>query len=326
MADENLKRTEHLEFKKKHPVRKILLIILVILLLLICGLGIMAFGNLKNATSKMYAQSNANDTRNPSAILEAHKPVSILLLGTDTGALGRNYKGRTDTMMVMTLNPQTHKTTIVSIPRDMEVNFPDYPQYSPAKINSAYTYGGVREAVNTVEDHFNIPIDFYVLINMGGLEKAINDVGGVTVTSPLTFSYGGSNFVKGQAEHMNGKTALNFARMRHQDPLGDYGRQERQRLVITALLKKSISPLTILNKSFLDSISSQVKTDLTFNDMRILALNYRGATKNVKSTYVQGTSETIDGLDFQVVSTQERQAISDLIRKSLGLKSVEIND
>ena len=306
--------------KKKHIVRNVFLGILVVLIILTGVFATTAFHNLKSTTNKMYQGSGTSDSRNASSLLAQKKPVSILILGTDTGALGRSYKGRTDTMMVMTLNPQKHKTTLVSIPRDMEVNFPDYPQYSPAKINSAYTYGGVKEAIKTVENHFNIPIDYYVLINMGGLEKAINDVGGITVTSPLTFSYGGSSFTKGQPEHMDGKTALNFARMRHQDPMGDYGRQERQRLVITALMKKSISPSTVLNKDFLDSISSQVKTDLTLSDMKKLAFSYRGASKNVESTYAQGSNQSLDGIDFQVVSVQERQHISDIIRKSLGLK------
>ena len=317
--DEKLSRNNRYS-QKKHPIRNIILGILMVLIILTIIFATIAFSNLKNATDKMYQKSGATDSRDVSSLLLKRKPVSILILGTDTGALGRSYKGRTDTMIVMTLNPKKHKTTLVSIPRDMEVNFPDYPQYSPAKINSAYTYGGVKEAIKTVENHFNIPIDYYVLINMGGLEKAINEVGGVTVTSPLTFSYGGSSFTKGKAEHMNGETALNFARMRHQDPMGDYGRQERQRLVLTALMKKSISPTTMFNKKFLDSISSQVKTDLSLNDMRILAFSYRGAAENVESTYAQGISQTLDGIDFQVVPIQERQHISDIIRKSLGLK------
>lgn len=129
-----------------------------------------------------------------------------MLLGTDTGALGRDYKGRTDTIMIMTLNPKTKTTTIVSLPRDMKVNLPDYPQYSPAKINAAYTYGGVKESINTIQEHFNIPIDYYVLVNMGGLEKAINQVGGVDVKSPLTFDYEGYRFEKGETYHMNGKS------------------------------------------------------------------------------------------------------------------------
>ena len=328
MDNDNLSRVESHrkppKKKKRHIVRNIILAIIAVLVILTGVFAATAVHNLKSTTNNMYQKSGANDSRNASSILKDKKPVSILIMGTDTGALGRHYKGRTDTMMIMTINPKTDKTTLLSIPRDMEVNLPDFPQYSPAKINSAYTYGGVKEAINSVESHFKIPIDYYFLINMGGLEKAINDVGGVTVTSPLTFSYLGANFVKGQAQHMDGSTALKFTRMRYQDPRGDYGRQERQRLVITALLKKSISPTTVLNKDFLDSVSSQVKTDLTLNDMKELAFGYRKATKNIKSTYVQGTNQNLDGVSFQVVSVQERQKASDLIRKSLGLRSVQI--
>lgn len=327
MTNDNLSRVDNHRKKpkkKRHIVRNVILSIIAILVVLTGVFAIAAVHNLKSTTNNMYQESGATDSRNTSSILKQRKPVSILIMGTDTGALGRHYKGRTDTMMIMTINPKTNKTTLLSIPRDMEVNLPDFPQYSPAKINSAYTYGGVKEAINSVESHFKIPIDYYFLINMGGLEKAINDVGGVTVTSPLTFNYLGANFVKGQAQHMDGSTALKFTRMRYQDPRGDYGRQERQRLVITALLKKSISPTTVLNKDFLDSVSSQVKTDLTLNDMKELAFGYRKATKNIKSTYVQGTNQNLDGVSFQVVSVQERQKASDLIRKSLGLKSVQI--
>ena len=117
--------------KKKHIVRNVILGILAVLIILTCVFAVTAFHNLKSTTNKMYQGSGTNDSRNASSLLAQKKPVSILILGTDTGALGRNYKGRTDTMMVMTLNPKKDKTTLVSIPRDMEVNFPDFPQYSP---------------------------------------------------------------------------------------------------------------------------------------------------------------------------------------------------
>lgn len=171
-----------------------------------------------------------------------------------------------------------------------------------------------------------MPIDYYVLVNMGGLKKAINQVGGVDVTSPLTFTYNGSSFTAGKSEHMNGQTALNFSRMRYDDPKGDYGRQERQRLVITALLRKSISYKTVLNKSFLDSISNESKTDMMFSQMTKLALNYRNAAKTVKSDNVQGTGKMISGQSFQMVSTSERQAASNNIRDNLGLKRVNLGD
>lgn len=93
--------------------------------------------SLKTTTGGMYNSAGITKSRDANKVLAERKPVSILLLGTDTGALGRNYKGRTDTMIIMTLNPQKKTTTIVSLPRDMKVNLPDYPDGSPAKINAA---------------------------------------------------------------------------------------------------------------------------------------------------------------------------------------------
>ena len=227
--------------------------------------------------------------------------------------------------MVMTINPQKQQTTIVSIPRDMKVNLPGYPEDSPAKINAAYTFGGVKETINVVQKHFNIPIDYYVLVNMGGLKQAINQVGGVTVTSPLTFDYEGSHFEKGETYHLNGATALKFSRMRYDDPQGDYGRQQRQKLIIEALLKKSVSYKTVLNQAFLKSISHNSKTDLTFDDMLQLARHYRKAAKNIRQDHAQGEGENSDGQAFEVVPRDEQQRISNLLRKSLGLEMANLD-
>lgn len=319
-------RDHHHHHHKRHTVRNVVLVIIGVLVIAGGAFAAVAWKNISSMTSGMYQSSGATKQRNAAAVLSGKKPVSILLLGTDTGDLGRDYKGRTDTMIIMTINPKTKKTTMTSIPRDMYVNLPDYPKYSPAKINAAYAFGGVKESINVVQKEFNVPIDYYVLVNMGGLKKAINQVGGVDVTSPLTFTYNGSSFTAGKSEHMNGQTALNFSRMRYDDPKGDYGRQERQRLVITALLRKSISYKTVLNKSFLDSISNESKTDMTFSQMTKLALNYRNAAKTVKSDNVQGTGKMISGQSFQMVSTSERQAASNNIRDNLGLKRVNLGD
>lgn len=319
-------RDHHHHHHKRHTVRNVVLVIIGVLVIAGGAFAAVAWKNISSMTSGMYQSSGATKQRNAAAVLSGKKPVSILLLGTDTGDLGRDYKGRTDTMIIMTINPKTKKTTMTSIPRDMYVNLPDYPKYSPAKINAAYAFGGVKESINVVQKEFNVPIDYYVLVNMGGLKKAINQVGGVDVTSPLTFTYNGSSFTAGKSEHMNGQTALNFSRMRYDDPKGDYGRQERQRLVITALLRKSISYKTVLNKSFLDSISNESKTDMTFSQMTKLALSYRNAAKTVKSDNVQGTGKMISGQSFQMVSTSERQAASNNIRDNLGLKRVNLGD
>ena len=289
--------------------------VLVALVLIFAGV---AWHNLSVTTSDMYSTSGANAKRNAKKVLAQGKPVSILLMGTDTGEFGRSYKGRTDTLMVVTLNPKTNTTTIVSLPRDMKVDLPNYPQYSPSKINAAYTYGGVKETINTVQKEFNIPIDYYLLVNMNGLEKAINKVGGVDVVSPLTFDYQGFSFKKGKKYHMNGKKALEFSRMRYDDPNGDYGRQQRQRLIIAALLKKSVSYKTILNKSFLNSLSDSSQTDLSMNDMITLARKYSDARDHIVQDHAEGDSDNEGGVSFQNVNHDERQRISDLIQKSLN--------
>ena len=110
--DEKLSRVQshhRVPKKKKHIVRNVVLGILAVLIILTGVFALMAFNNLKGTTSKMYQKAGTSDSRNASSLLAQKKPVSILILGTDTGALGRSYKGRTDTMMIMTLNPKKHQ-------------------------------------------------------------------------------------------------------------------------------------------------------------------------------------------------------------------------
>jgi len=220
---------------------------------------------------------------------------------------------------VVTINPKTDKTTITSIPRDTAITIPGYEDYGISKINAAYAYGKSKTAITTVQQMLNVPIDFYAIINMGGMEKIIDEVGGVTVTPTLSFSYGGYTFKKGVKTHMNGKQALAYARMRDDDPQGDYGRQTRQRKVIMALLAKSGSVSTLLNEQFISSLTKQTQTDLTFNDLTALATNYLSATKHIKTTHLQGTSETINSQSMEVASKSELQRVTNYIRNGLSL-------
>ncbi|KLD57356.1 LytR family transcriptional regulator, partial [Lactiplantibacillus plantarum] len=89
-----------------------------------------------------------------------------------TGALGRgkDFSARTDTMIVATINPKKESMTLTSIPRDTQVMIDGQSQ----KINAAYTIGGASGAVKSVEKLLDVPIDFYVLLNMGGLKQIIN--------------------------------------------------------------------------------------------------------------------------------------------------------
>ncbi|MGZ1338582.1 LCP family protein [Lactobacillus delbrueckii subsp. bulgaricus] len=281
-------------------------------------------GMVKNGADSAYKSGGISSAENGSknSVISSSKPIAILLMGTDTGALRRTYKGRTDSIMVAVLNTKTKKTTLVSFERDQHVNLPDYPDKSPSKLNAAYAYGNAKELAKVLKKYYNIPINAYVLINMGDLKTIVNKVGGIDIAPVLSFSYEG---YKGKTAHMNGAKALAYSRMRYDDPQGDYGRQKRQRQVLSDLLKKEESATTLLSSSFISSLSKQIQTDLTLSDLTALAKNYLAATKNLKTDYTHGTGYMQDGVSYQKISVSERQRISNLIRKALGLKTKKVS-
>nr|WP_235805522.1 LCP family protein [Liquorilactobacillus oeni] len=281
------------------------------------------YQNARKTATAIYSPNQITKVRNPETLLKNGHPISLLLLGTDTGALGRNFKGRTDTMIIMILDPANKKMTVVSLPRDGLVAVSGYKQHYPSKLNSAYDFGGSATAVSTVQQYLNVPIDFYATINMGGLENLVNAVGGITIKPLLTFSYGGYSFTKNKETHMNGAQALAYVRMRYSDPQGDYGRQQRQRQVLTTVAFSATKLQVLLKKQFFTELKKQLKTDLSFNDFILLGLKYRVATHNLISDHAQGDSAMIDSQSFEVVPEKEKQRITDLLRSSLGLESAK---
>lgn len=329
--------------KKSHKVRNTILSILLILILAVAGLFGYAYMQTKGAVDKAYVAPNIKKARDVSGVLKKGKPISILLLGTDTGELNRNYKGRTDSMMVLTINPKTNKTTIMSIPRDTLIAIDGYENTFPQKINSAYSYGSAATTIKTVQKWLNVPIDYYALVNMGGMEKVVNKIGGVKVNSPLTFDFNpdtahatGNNvysFTEGSSTYshngqtyskMNGKAALAFSRMRYDDPKGDYGRQTRQRLVLQGITEAAKdNPTKLLDSGFLNSVSSSTQTDLTYNDMITIARKYAKAAGNISNDNIQGDSYSLSSGSTEVVSSDEKQRATNVLRKSLDLKSAK---
>ena len=282
-------------------IKKVLLWILgIAVTLIVIGGGVAAFA-LHNTTSKIHSMdsslSKASDTKT-----SAGKPVSYLLLGTDTGALGRTEKGRTDTMMVMTVNPNTKTTTMVSLQRDTKITIDGMTE----KLNAAYALGDAKQAMTTVEQLLDIKLDGYLLVNMKGMEQLVDAVGGVTVKSPLTFSYEGYSFTENQDVTMNGTEALAFSRMRYDDPRGDYGRQIRQQLVIEAVMNKlKADPKSALNNDFLDAVSDNVRSNISLTSMRNLATKYRDAGETINRDQMTGTGVMIDGVSYQEMSQDE---------------------
>ncbi|MDN6028849.1 MAG: LCP family protein [Lactobacillus sp.] len=282
----------------------------------------------KQAVDKTYDHQNAVTVKQGE--FNGKRPFAVLLLGTDTGALDRTDKlGNTDTMILALVNPKRKRYSLVSIPRDTMVKIygsKDHDQ-PVAKINAAYSLGGAQSSLQTVSRLLNVPIKYYALVNMGGIMKMIRYVGGLEIRPTLSFSYGGYRFKKGKLTRMGGDGALAYSRMRYTDPLGDYGRQERQRQVITTLIEKTVSlnSLTNLDK-IMTSVSGNVKTNLPFTALQGIAVNYRSAVATSHSDYLHGYSCEIDGSSYQVQPTAELQRITNYVRSELGPAAAKISN
>lgn len=317
------RRSDRQHFKPRRRHRGLLWSLLIIVLILVTGgvaYGYHVYNDAKNTFDKTYEQGQVNKLRNVSKVISSGKPFSILLLGTDTGALGRSDTGRTDTLIVATINPQKQTAYLTSIPRDTRVQVKGDTQ-GYEKINAAYTIGGPATAVDTVQTLLDIPIDYYAIVNMGGLEKMVDAVGGIDLTPNMTFKYGHANVVKGQKIHLNGKQALDYSRMRYDDPLGDYGRQKRQRQVLQKLVVKGVGISSITRyKQILTSLNGNMKTDMSFDDMIAVRTKYGDATHHIKSETLQGQDAMIDGISYQIPTMKELQLVSNHIRRTLNLK------
>ncbi|HET7581107.1 MAG TPA: LCP family protein [Bacillales bacterium] len=308
--------------------RKFAVVAACIIGVLLAGSGAYAYHiyhSVQTAANKMYHPVNHEKsaakpakTKPVKSKKDGHaRPISILLMGVDQRP---HDVGRSDTLIVLTLNPKNNKMQMISIPRDTRV---EIPGHGMQKINAAYAYGGPGLTMKTVRNFLDVPLDYYIRINMQGLEELVDAVGGIKVYNTLSWHdegyYKKGYFYHKGWLHMNGPQTLGFVRMRHQDPRGDFGRNQRQRKVIQAIVDKASGVSSFSHyQDILDAISNNVITDMTFSDMKYVAMNYRDCRKHIKSYEVDGTPQRIDGLSYVVVSDEEVNKVHNMILDQLG--------
>ncbi len=269
--------------------RKILLMLLAIFATTVVAAGIYLTTTYNYATgelSKTFRASKA--TSGNSKAIQQTKPITILLMGVDTGSKERKetWEGNSDTMILVTVNPKTKKTTMTSLERDL---LTDIEGSGEAKLNSAYAEGGADLAISTIQKVLDIDIDYYALINMQGMIDLVDAVGGIEVTNhfdfPISIAENEPEFqakVEPGTHKINGEQALVYSRMRYDDPDGDYGRQKRQREVIQKVVAKLLKMDSIGSyKKILSAVSSNVQTSIDLGDTNTLRslMGYSDALK-----------------------------------------------
>jgi LCP family protein required for cell wall assembly len=179
----------------------------------------------------------------------------------DQLALGHDISGgRTDTIMLLHMPANGTRPTLVSIPRDSYVPIPGHGEN---KINAAYSLGGPKLLIQTVQNVTGLRIDHYMGIGFGGLVNVVNDVGGVTLClpGPMKDPKAGLNLKKG-CQTLDGDQALSFVRTR-EFPLGDLQREQDQRALLKSLLSKMTSTGTLINPFAVIPAASGAASSLT---------------------------------------------------------------
>lgn len=301
--------------------KKIFLGILGVVLVLVIGVvgyATKVYFDVKGSAQSTFASVERTDPiRTEPVNISEKEAFSVLLLGIDTGDLGRTEQGRSDTMLLVTVNPTAKQTTMVSLERDTYT--PIVGHGTTEKLNAAYSYGGVGMAMDTVESLIGVPIDHYITLDMAGLSKLVDSLGGIEVNNSFAFDYEGTTFDIGTIS-LNGENALKYSRMRYDDPEGNYGRQERQRKVISAIVNKALSLSTVTQyQPILDTISSSMTTDFTFDEMQTLALDYRDCFTNIVGDQLKGTGFMQDGVSYQNVTPEEIARVQTLLNEQLAL-------
>ncbi|WP_446454278.1 LCP family glycopolymer transferase [Tuanshanicoccus yangjingiae] len=307
------RREYHRRSKKRGGCLKIFVLMLFIIILIAGGLLFKLYRDAKSLsqnvfTEKPQTQQVISDT---SAKVSEVKPISILLLGIDTGEFGRIEQGRSDVIMVATLNPKTKQTTLVSIPRDSYTKIIGHD--TEDKINHAYAFGGKAMAVNTVQALLDIPIDYTFSINMQGFEDIVDAVGGITITPTSTFTQDGYEFNEGQPVQMNGAMALAYTRNRA-DAEGDYGRQGRQRQLLQAIVQAALGMnLVTKYQEILQTLNGNLSTDMPFDEMIKVMQKYGDALQSLNTIQLSGTGELRDDIYYEMLDkTQLSEVIAQL--------------
>jgi LCP family protein required for cell wall assembly len=250
------------------------------------------------------------------------KPRNVLLLGSDTRAglspeeqarfgTEETVSGeRSDTIILMHLDPRKEKAVVVHFPRDLRV---EIPGHGTDKINAAYEYGGPALVVRTIRQYTELPIHNYMEVDLAGFQNIVDLLGGVRlcVDRPLHDELAGLDIDRKGCHTLDGDQALAFVRARHieGDQIPDFSRIARQQQFMRALLNRLVSFGALLDSELISRALANVRTDerldageLIFlgGKLRQLAEEDPSGARSLDFRVVPGTTQTIDGVSYVV--------------------------
>jgi LCP family protein required for cell wall assembly len=249
-------------------------------------------------------------------LLVAKDKTTVMIMGVDER---KDDVGRSDTLMLATVDPKKKNASLLSIPRDTRVHIPGYGY---DKINVTYSLGGHNLTQDTVEEFLDTPVEHYVLIKVPAFKRIIDAIGGVDIDVEKRMYYvdewdddGGLviDLYPGQ-QHMDGATAITYVRYRDEE--GDIGRIERQQKFMKAVMDQIMSPSIIPRlPNIIREVMSSVETDLSFRQCLELAGALKEAQSNgLKTRMVSGRPLYIDEISYWIPDLYDtREEMADML-------------
>lgn len=309
--------------KKGGVFFKIIIIIIIIIILIAAGIFIYAWLKLSNLQhesidiSDLAINDNLYDdikTGVDGGITEDefNEVVNFVLLGSDSRNVNIMESGRSDTIMIASINPMKKSINLVSIPRDTYVTVPGYGK---TKINHAYAYGKEQLTLKTINSNFNLNITDYVTIDFSGLKNIIDEIGGIELElSTQEKEYIG---IKDSRLNQTGKIKLNgeeaLKHSRNRTVGNDFTRAERQRDVMEAIINKiaslEINQILALSDEFLKEVKTNINVTSYIGLLTSIISNKNEYLSNITSNQVPSSEyakgQMIDGI-YYFVSDMEK--------------------
>jgi polyisoprenyl-teichoic acid--peptidoglycan teichoic acid transferase len=240
-----------------------------------------------------------------------------------------SFDGLSDVMLLIKFDPETKKMIMLSIPRDTRT---EIEGYGVKKINHANLEGGPALTAKTVSNLLNgVAIDRYIRINVLGVAKLIDALGGVTVYVPKDMKYRDESQhlyinLKAGKQHLNGDQALQLLRFRH-DTLGDIGRIQRQQMVLRALMDQSLNPATVAQlPKVLDVVKENIDTNLVVEELvALVGFGVRTNRSNMQMLMVPGRFSEKGEYDASYW-LPNKDGIAKLMAQNFGVESTQVQE
>ena len=287
-------------------------------LALVCFVALTA-GALAGFLQHTAAQVARNDPREVQAAKpqlaasKPGKPLDILILGSDRRAGQPDLGARSDTLIVVRLDPRSGSISMLSVPRDLLVDIPGYGQN---KINAAYSLGGAKLSLQVVKQLLGVPMNDFIDINFDGFEQVINRLGGAYLMIDHRYynNTAVTNFasidIQPGYQRLSGSRALDWVRYRH-DQNGDFTRIVRQQMFLREMKRELVGSAQLQSLprflAVMNVISHNVTSDISSLGKlyQLLTLTLRLDTNHIYQTHIDGSTPTIGGVSYVTATPQQ---------------------